>query len=105
MAIDIGFKKWNQCWMSRLPTDNPLLCFGTVKKTVPGLYELDQKRSCVVCMKLFELNGLCWVEINRLMHELNVLTRSHNVTPQIPPGTSLHTNNHLHHESTNKIHK
>ena len=27
------------------------------------------------------------------------------VTPQIPLGTSLHTNNHLHHESTNKIHK
>ena len=47
-------------------------------KIVPGLYELDQKRPCVVYMKLFELNGLCWVEINRLMHELNVLTRSHN---------------------------
>ena len=29
-------------------------------------------------MKLFELNGLCCVEINRLMHKLNVLTRSHN---------------------------
>ena len=28
----------------------------------------------------------------------------HHVMPQIPPG-SLHTNNHLHHESTNKIHK
>ena len=27
------------------------------------------------------------------------------VTPQIRLGTSLHTNNHLHHESTNKIHK
>ena len=47
-------------------------------KTVSDLYELDQKGPCVVCMKLFELNGLCWVEINRLMHELNVLTRSHN---------------------------
>ena len=29
-------------------------------------------------MKLFELNGLCCVEINRLMHKLNVLKRSHN---------------------------
>ena len=27
------------------------------------------------------------------------------VTPQIPLGKSFHTNNHLHHESTNKIHK
>ena len=77
MAIDIGFKKWNQCLMSGLPTDSSLLCFGTVKNS-PGLYDLDQKRSCVVCMKLFELNGLCCVEINRLMHELNVSTRSHN---------------------------
>ena len=73
MAIDIGFKKWNQCLMSGLPTNNPLLCFGTVKNS-PGLYELDQKCPCVVCMKLFEVNDLSCVEINRLMHELNVLT-------------------------------
>ena len=59
--------------MSGLPTDGPLLCFGTVKNS-PGLYKLDQKRSCVVCMKLFEVNGLSCVENNRLMHELNVLT-------------------------------
>ena len=63
--------------MSGLPTDNPLLCFRTVKNS-PGLYDLDQKRPCVVCMKLFELNGLSCVEIDRLIHELNVLTRSHN---------------------------
>ena len=44
----------------------------------PGLYELDKKRPCVVCMKLFEVNGLSCVEINRLMHELNVLTRCYN---------------------------
>ena len=25
------------------------------------------------------------------------------VKPQTPPGMTLHTNNHLHHESTNKI--
>ena len=56
-----------------MPTDSPLLYFGTVKNS-PGLYELDQKRSCVVCMKLFEVNGLSCVEIDRLMHELNVLT-------------------------------
>ena len=72
MAIDTGFKKWNQCLMSGLPTNSPLLCFWTVKNS-PGLYELDQKCPCVVCMKLLEVNGLSCVEINRLMHELNVL--------------------------------
>ena len=43
-------------------------------KTVPCLCELDQKRPYVVCMKLFEMNGLRWLikEINRLM--LDVLT-------------------------------
>ena len=64
---------WNQCLVSGLPTDSSLLCFGTVKNS-PSLYELDQKRPCVMCMKLFEVNGLSCVEINRLMHELNVLT-------------------------------
>ena len=64
MAIDIGLKKWNQCLMSGLPTDNPLLCFGNVKNS-PGLYKLYQKRPCVECMKLFEVNGLSCVEIYR----------------------------------------
>ena len=73
MAIDIGLRKWNQCLVSGLPTDSPLLCFRTVKNSL-GLYELDQKCPCVVCMNLFEVNGLSCVEINRLMHELNVLT-------------------------------
>ena len=27
MAIEIGFKKWNKCWMSGLPTDSPLPLF------------------------------------------------------------------------------
>ena len=73
MAIDIGFKKWDQCLVSGLPTDSPLLYFGAVKNSL-GLHELDQKRPCVVCMKLFEVNDLSCVEINRLMDELNVLT-------------------------------
>ena len=73
MAMEIGSTKWNRCLVSGLPTDSPLLCFGTIKNS-PDLYELDQKCPCVVCMKLFEVNGLSYVEINRLMHELNVLT-------------------------------
>ena len=27
MAIEIGFKKWNKCLMSRLPMDSPLALF------------------------------------------------------------------------------
>ena len=43
-------------------------------KNSPGLYELDQKRPCVVCMKLFEVKGLSCVEMIWLIHELDVLT-------------------------------
>ena len=63
--------------MSGLPTDSPLFCFGTVK-TVPGLCESDQKRPCIVCLKLFEMNGLSCVELDRLIHDSNVLTQLHN---------------------------
>ena len=73
MAMVFCFTKWNRCLMSGLPTDSPLLSFGTVKNS-PGVHELDQKRLCIVRMKLFEVNGLNCVEINRLMHELVVLT-------------------------------
>ena len=44
LAISIGFKKWNQCWMSGLPTDSPLFCFGTVKSS-PGFIRFGPKRS------------------------------------------------------------
>ena len=73
MAMKFGSTKWNRCLVSGLPTDSPLFCFGNVKNS-PSLYELDQKRPCVICMKLFEVNDLSCVKINRLMHELNVLT-------------------------------
>ena len=43
-------------------------------KTVPGLCELDQKRPCVVCMRLVEMNGLSCMGISRLMHKFEVLT-------------------------------
>ena len=43
-------------------------------KTVTGLCEMDQKRPCVKCRKLFEVNDLICVEMDRLMHELRVLT-------------------------------
>ena len=43
-------------------------------KSVPSLCELDQKRPCVGCRKLFEMNGLSCMGISRLMHKLDVLT-------------------------------
>ena len=70
MAMDFGFTKWNRGLTSGLPMDSPLLDFGTVKNSL-GLCELDKNRPC-------EMNGLSCVEIDRLIHELNVLTRSHN---------------------------
>ena len=37
MAMDFGSTKWNQCLVSGLPMDNPLLGFGTAKNS-PGLH-------------------------------------------------------------------
>ena len=55
---------------------------GTVKNS-PEWLALDQKRPCVVCMKLCEMNGLSWLikEINRLMHEC--VNMSHNYIKNI----------------------
>ena len=52
-AMELGSTMWNRCLVSGLPTDNPLFYFGTVKNN-HGLYELDQKRPCVVCLKLLK---------------------------------------------------
>ena len=37
IAMNFDFTKWNRCLMSGLPTDSPLLGFGTVKNS-PGLH-------------------------------------------------------------------
>ena len=73
MAMEIGFKKWNKCLMSELPTDSPLALFWDCKNS-PSLCEMDHKRLCVLALKLFEMNDLSCVEIIRLMHKLDVLT-------------------------------
>ena len=49
MAMEFGSTKWNRLLVSGLPTDSPLLYFGTVKNS-PGLCELDQKLPCVMCI-------------------------------------------------------
>ena len=73
MAMEFGSAKKNQCWMSGLPTDNSLALFWDCKNS-PSLYEMDHKRPCVLALKLFEVNGLSCVGINRLMYKFDVLT-------------------------------
>ena len=43
-------------------------------KNSPSVYEMDHKRPCVLVLKFFEVNDLSCVEIDRLVHEFNVLT-------------------------------
>ena len=62
MAMEIGFKKWNKCLMSGLPTDSPLALFWDCKNS-PSLYEMDHKRPCVLALKLFEVNGLSCMKL------------------------------------------
>ena len=73
MAMEFGSAKKNRCWMSGLPTDNPLALFWDCKNS-PSLYEMDHKRPCVLALKLFEVNGLGCVKINGLMYKLDLLT-------------------------------
>ena len=44
-----------------------MLCFGTVK-TVPVFMKWIIKCPCVLAFKLFDVNGLVCVEIDRLRH-------------------------------------
>ena len=51
LIVLLGSKLLNRFrkFFNRLPMDNPLLGFGTVKIN-PGLCELDKNRPCVVCL-------------------------------------------------------
>ena len=69
MVMEFGSAKENRCWMSGLPTDSPLALFWDCKNS-PSLCEMDHKRPYVLALKLFEMNGLSCVEINRLMFEV-----------------------------------
>ena len=74
MAMEIRFHQeepMKEEWAAR---GQPTCSVFGLLKTVPGLCEMDQKRPCVKYRKLFEVNGLICVEMDRLMHELCVLT-------------------------------
>ena len=69
MAMDFGSTKWNQCLVSGLPTDSPLLILGLLK-TVPVSW-LDRNWSmCVSSKILLELDSLNCVKKKKklLMH-------------------------------------
>ena len=51
-----------------------LLCFGTVKNS-PGFVQIGPKMSMCWVLEIDEINGLSCVEIDRLIHGSNVLTR------------------------------
>ena len=47
--------------------DSPLALFWDYKNS-PSLCEMDYKCPCVLAFKLFDVNGLVCVEIDRLRH-------------------------------------
>ena len=49
--------------------DSPHALFWD-RKNSPNLYEMDHKCPCVLAFKLFDVNGLVCVEIDRLRHNL-----------------------------------
>ena len=59
MGMEFGPTKWNRCWVSGLPMDSPLFCFGTVKNSL-GWLKMDPKRPCVGCLKLMKCE---WLEL------------------------------------------
>ena len=51
-----------------------LLCFGTVKNSL-GFVQLGPKTSMCWVLEIDEINGLSCVEIDKLIHDSNVLTQ------------------------------
>ena len=74
MGMEFGSTKRNRCWMSGLPTDIPLALFWTVKNSA-GFVQIGPKTSMCWVLEIDEMNGLSCVEIDRLIHDSNVLTQ------------------------------
>ena len=77
MDVEFSSAKKNRGWMSGLPTDSPRDLFWDCKNS-PRLYEMDHQCPCVLALELFDVNGLVCVELDRLIHDSNVLTQLHN---------------------------
>ena len=67
--MEFGSTKRNRCRRSGLPVDSPHALFWDCKNS-PSLYEMDHKCPFVLAFKLFDMNGLVGVEIDRLRHKL-----------------------------------
>ena len=57
MALEIGFKKWNQCLISGLPMDSPPALFWDFKKK-SRVWVNWTKNVHMLYMELFKRNGL-----------------------------------------------
>ena len=51
-----------------------MLYFGTVKNN-PGFLQIGPKTSMCLVLEVDEMNGLSCVEVDRLIHDYNVLTQ------------------------------
>ena len=69
IAMEFDSTKRNQCKRSGLPVDSPLVLFWDCKNS-PSSHEMDHKCPCVLACELFDVNGLVYVEIDRLRHGL-----------------------------------
>ena len=74
MGMEFGSTKRNRCRRSRLPVDSPLALFWDCKNN-PGFVQIGPQTSMYWVLEIDEINGLSCVEIDRLIHDSNVLTR------------------------------
>ena len=74
MCMEFGSTKRNRCRRSGLPVDSPLALFWDCKNS-PGFVQIGLKTSMCWVLEIDEMNGLSCVEIDRLIHDSNVLTR------------------------------
>ena len=74
MGMEFGSTKRNRCKRSGLPVDIPLALFWDCKNS-PEVVQIAQKTSMYWVLEIDEINGLSCVEIDRLIHDSNVLTR------------------------------
>ena len=72
------FQKVEQMFDEWAAHGQPICSVFGLLKIVPGLCELDQKHPCFGCRKLFEVNVLICVGMDRLMNEICVLAGCHN---------------------------
>ena len=69
------FQKVEQMFDEWVTHRQPTCSVLGLLKTVPGLCELNKKTSMCWVLEFVEINGLSCVEIDRLIHDSNVLSQ------------------------------